>query len=188
MFKRTPSDRRERPGGGSLGVSGPLEKRGFTTFEPHPHGLGPCESRERRSRTGAFQGPKHPAGRRPPHPTNPLLFHPLIFTISPRLWAPFNTIKLCKRSSSVKPSLASIKFGRLRDDGLRLNCIGSVGPSEVTGDLALASAVNTIGKYGLGVKGHGPDCCSVNSLIAASHPLEPQLGGPDEAALLLEDP
>jgi len=51
--------------GEALGVSGPLEKRGFPSQNPAL--LGPCGSRERVIGTGAFQGPKHPADR-PPQP------------------------------------------------------------------------------------------------------------------------
>jgi hypothetical protein len=43
----------------ALEVSGPLKKRGFVHLNPAL--LGPCFCREQDLRTGAFQGPKHPA-------------------------------------------------------------------------------------------------------------------------------
>jgi hypothetical protein len=61
--------------GEALGVSGPLEKRGFPSQNPAL--LGPCGSRERVIGTGAFQGPKHPAVLITLQPsTNPPLFTP----------------------------------------------------------------------------------------------------------------
>jgi hypothetical protein len=64
MFQRTPNDRRERPGGGSLGGVRALSKReGSFLLIPAHTGWGALLPQGSGIRYGAFQGPKHPADR-----------------------------------------------------------------------------------------------------------------------------
>jgi len=63
ILQRTPSDRRERPGGGSLGGVRALSKKREGSSIVNPALLGALQKQGIRVRTGASQGLKHPAGR-----------------------------------------------------------------------------------------------------------------------------